>query len=77
MSPKDEIIKIFNELSQILGIDPILVTLFIALLLSAYVSKDIKNWKEVSSFQKNMDISIWVAFLGFAIALIIKYIRGD
>lgn len=77
MSPKDEIIKIFNEVSQILGIEPILVTLFIALLLSAYVSKDIKNWNKVSSFQKNMDISIWVAFLGIIIALIIKYIRGD
>jgi len=77
MSPKEEIVKIFNKVSQTLGVEPILVALFIASLLSAYVSKDIKNWKKVSRFQKNMDISIWVAFLGIIIALIIKYIRGE
>jgi len=77
MSPKDELIKKFNEFFQFLGIDPMLVTSLIILLMSIYTVKDIKNWKETSYFNKNVDVAIWFALFFILFRFIVKFIRGD
>lgn len=76
MSPKDEIAKSVDKLFKFLGIDPFIGILFIFLLLSAYAAKDIKNWKKINTFQKNMDISIWSGLLILIFVLIVRLIRG-
>ncbi len=54
MSPKDEIVKLFTDFFNMIGVDSLLGTIFIALILSIYNVSDIKNWKNLSSFQKTM-----------------------
>ncbi len=74
---RDELIKKFNELCQSLGIDPMLALLLIVLLNSVYIAKDIKVWKSISSFKRNMDIIIWFALFMILIMFVVKFIRGD
>ena len=60
-----------------IGVDSLLGTIFIALILSIYNVSDIKNWKNLSSFQKTMDIAIWFSLIMEILVLIIKFFRGD
>ena len=77
MSPKDEIVKLFTDFFNMIGVDSLLGTIFIALILSIYNVSDIKNWKNLSSFQKTMDIAIWFSLIVGILVLIIKFFRGD
>jgi len=77
MSPKDEIVKLLSDFFNMIGVDSLLATIFIALILSIFNISDIKNWKNLSSFQKTMDFAIWFSLIVGILALIIKSFRGD
>lgn len=77
MSPKDELVKLFNGLWDFLGVDHLLGTILLCFLFSLLTVKNIKNWKNVSNFQKTMDFAIWFALGVGLITLLIKTIRGE
>jgi len=76
MSPKDYLINKFYEICQYLGIDAMLVTILIILIMSVFTINDIKNWKNLSFFNKNMDIAIWASLFGALLYYIVNFIRG-
>ncbi len=77
VSLKDEFVKLLNNLFDYLNINPMLGTLLFGLLIGLFTIKDIKKWKDVSKFQKNIDIIIWICLAMAIIALFVSLIRGD
>jgi hypothetical protein len=77
VSPKDEFVKFLFNLFDILNIKPMLGMLLFGLLIGLLTVKDIKRWKDVSKFQKNMDIAIWTGLGMLIIVIIVSLIRGE
>jgi hypothetical protein len=75
MSPKNEFVKLLNDFFEWIGVDPLLGTIFLGLLFCLYTVKDLKKWREISSFQKTMYFAIWFGTIGGVIVLIIKLFR--
>jgi len=75
MSPKNEFVRLLNDFFEWIGIDPLLGTIFLGLLSCLYTVKDLKKWREISSFQKTMYFAIWFGTLGGIIVLIIRFFR--
>lgn len=75
MSPKNEIANKINEFFEFIGVDPLLGTILLGLVLCLYSVKGLKNWRDLSSFQRTMYFAIWFGTIGGIIALVIKIIR--
>lgn len=69
---KDFIVKSINEFFSYLGVNQTLGGLFLTLIFSLFTVKDIKKWKNVSSFNKTIDIAIWFALFAQILVLIIQ-----
>jgi len=76
MSFKDIFVKKLNDLFYNLGLDPLLGWLFLILITSIFTVKDMKNWKNISSYSKTMDNAVWVATFFIISLLILRTIRG-
>lgn len=75
MSPKDEIAKKISEFFEFIGVDPLLGTVFLGLVLCLYTVKDLKNWRDLSSFQKTMYFAIWFGTIVGIITFIVSFFR--
>jgi hypothetical protein len=45
MSPKNEIANKINEFFEFIGVDPLLGTVFLGLILCSVTIKEIRNWR--------------------------------
>ena len=75
MSPKNEIVRLLNDFFEWIGVDPLFGTTFLGLLFCLYTLKDLRKWREISSFQKTMYFAIWFGTIGGIIVLIISFFR--
>jgi len=75
MSPKNEIAKLLNDFFEWIGVDPLLSTIFLGLIFCLFTLKDLKKWRELSSFQKTMYFAFWFGTIAGVIAFIIRFFR--
>lgn len=75
MSPKNEIAKRITEFFEFIGVDPLLGTVFLGLILCSVTIKEIRNWRDLSSFQRTMYFVIWLSTIIGIITVIISFIR--
>lgn len=75
MSPKDEFAKKLNEFFEYIGVDPLLGTIFLGLIFCLLTLKDLKNWRDLSSFQRTMYFAIWFGTIGGIIILVTRIFR--
>ena len=75
MSPKNEIARLLNDFFEWIGVDPLLGTIFLGLIYCLFTLKNLKKWRELSSFQKTMYFAIWFAIVVGIITFIIRFIR--
>lgn len=75
MSPKNEIANKINEFFKFIGVDPLLGTVFLGLVLCSVTIKEIRNWRDLSSFQRTMYFAIWFGTIIGIITIIVRFIR--
>lgn len=75
MSPKNEIANKINEFFEFIGVDSLLGTVFLGLVLCSVTIKEIKNWRDLSSFQRTMYFVIWFSTIIGIITVIVRFIR--
>lgn len=63
MFGKNELVKKIIEWCQHIGVDPMLLFVLIILLLNLVRVKDIKNWNEISTYSKFLNIVLWFSLL--------------